>query len=55
MKLPKKGKRGIKYKNFVRILITKTRRMVNPKSTPEEQKKKKMSILKHEEKRKNGL
>jgi hypothetical protein len=29
--------------------------MVNAKSTPEEQKKKKMPILKHEEKRKNGL
>jgi hypothetical protein len=55
MKTRKKSSTGEKNKNLRRILITKTSKMVNVKSTPEDQKKKKMSILKHEEKRKNGL
>jgi hypothetical protein len=37
---PKKSGTGEKNKNLQRILITKTRRMENAKSTPEEQKKK---------------
>jgi hypothetical protein len=38
----KKSSTGEKNKNLRRILITKSSKIVNGKSTPEEQKKKKM-------------
>ncbi len=55
MKTRRKKKVAQGGKNVRRILITKTRRLVKSKSTPEVKKKKKLSIFKHEEKRKNEL